>query len=203
MKQVQTLHINRLKRNPWLPLVLLSVALTASSCGTKKGDYPAGPEGANETFETKGGIEAAAPAKQSFAFNAVSIGGVFLTGGGVYDLESGFVRGGGAFRSTRDITTGPLAGCKAGEGVRWDATAVLPSSGFKCSGLAEEPVKTVVTDGNTVVMQVDFYRQGDGNIDSFTAKMFVSAEDEDPAQDGIQNAWIQGVGCTEALVNLR
>ena len=64
-------------------------------------------------------------------------------------------------------------------------------------------MKTVVTDGNTVVMQVDFHRQGDGVDRSFTAKVFVSAVDEDPAQDGIQNVWIQGVGCTEALVNLR
>ena len=47
----------------------------------------------------------------------------------------------------------------------------------------------------------DFYRQGDGNDESFTAKMIVSSSDLDPVLPGVQNVWIQGVGCGSAIVN--
>jgi len=148
-------------------------------------------------------------ARQSFGFNAASIKGfrtgeAFLTGGGAYDPETGFLKTGGGFRCLADINQGPLTGCKAGEGIRWDAADVaplLPSFQFKCTGAVGEPLKTAVTDGNTVVMIADFYRQGDGVDESFTAKMFVSAVDEAPDLPGIQNVWIQGVGCGEAIVN--
>ena len=147
-------------------------------------------------------------ANHSFAFNAATINGfpsgeVFLTGGGVFDPPSGFLKGGGGFRCTKDINQGPLAGCKAGEGIRWDVSETLPSTGFKCNGSAEEPQKTAFTDDNTIVMQADFYRQGDGVNESFTAKMIVPAVDLDLDQPGIQNLWIQGVGCGEATVNFR
>ncbi len=148
-------------------------------------------------------------ANQSFGFNAASIkgfptGAAFLTGGGAYDPQAGFLKTGGAFRCLADINQGPLSGCKAGEGIRWDAAdtaPLLPSFQFKCTGAASEALKTAVTDDNTVVMIADFYRQGDGNEESFTAKMFVSAVDEAPDLPGIQNVWIQGVGCGEAIVN--
>ena len=78
---------------------------------------------------------------------------------------------------------------------------LLPSFQFKCTGAVSEPLKTAVTDGNTVVLVADFYRQGDGNEESFTARMFVSAVDEAPDLTGIQNVWIQGVGCGDAIVN--
>lgn len=78
---------------------------------------------------------------------------------------------------------------------------LLPSSQFKCTGATGEVLKTVVTDGNTVVLIADFYRQGDGVNESFTAKMFVSAVDEAPDLPGIQNVWIQGVGCGDAIAN--
>ncbi|HEV8537850.1 MAG TPA: hypothetical protein VGR15_02905 [Bacteroidota bacterium] len=144
--------------------------------------------------------------RQSFGFNAASIKGfptgeAFLTGGGAYDPASGFLKTGGGFRCLADINQGPLAGCKAGEGIRWDASELLASTAFKCTGDAGEVSKTAVTDGNTVVMQADFYRQGDGTEESFTAKMFVSAVDEDPDSPGIQNVWIQGVGCGNAIAN--
>lgn len=144
----------------------------------------------------------------SFGFNAGSISGfpsgdVFLTGGGSYDPQSGSLQTGGGFRCTKDIDQGPLAGCKAGEGVRWDASEILSSTGFKCTGSAAEPLKTAVTDDQTIVMQADFYRAGDGVDESFTAKMIVSAVDLDPDQPGIQNIWIQGVGCGEATVKFR
>src|SRR5512143_1306243 len=154
-------------------------------------------------------VALAEPARQSFGFNAASISGfptgaAFLTGGGAYDPQTGFLKTGGAFRCLADINQGPLAGCKAGEGIRWDAADVaplLPSFQFKCTGAAGEALKTAVTDGNTVVMIADFYRQGDGNDESFTAKMFVSAVDEAPDLPGIQNVWIQGVGCGEGIAN--
>lgn len=140
----------------------------------------------------------------SIALNAADIGGaVTLTGGGTYDVASGFLHVGGGFQNTADITTGPLAGIRAGEGAHWEASAILPTSGFKCSSSPGEPLKTVVTDDDTVVFQARFFRAGDGNNAVFTAKVFVSAADEDPGQPGTQNVWIQGVGCTEANVNFR
>ena len=157
-------------------------------------------------------------AHQSFGFNAASIkgfptGAAFLTGGGAYDPDTGFLKTGGGFRCLQDVLQGPLSvsinsddpgPCLAGEGIRWDAADVaplLPSFQFKCTGAASEALKTVVTDGDTVVMVADFYRQGDGVEESFAAKMFVSAEDEAPDLPGIQNVWIQGVGCGDAIAN--
>ena len=148
-------------------------------------------------------------ARQSFGFNAARISGfrtgaARMTGGGAYDPQTGFLKTGGGFRCLADINQGPLAGCKAGEGIRWDAAdtaPLLPSFQFKCTGAAGEAFKTAVTDDNTVVMIADFYRQGDGNDESFTAKMFVSAEDEAPDLPGIQNVWIQGLGCGDAIAN--
>lgn len=144
--------------------------------------------------------------RHAFSVNATSIRGfatgeVFLTGGGNFDAQTGFLHTGGAFRCLQDINQGPLAGCKAGEGVRWDASEILPSTGFKCGGAATEPLKTAFTDDRTIVMRADFYRQGDGENESFTALMFISAVDLDPDQPGDQNIWIQGVGCGEANVN--
>lgn len=154
-------------------------------------------------------------ARQSFGFNAASIKGfprgeVFLTGGGAYDPAGGFVKSAGGFRCLQDVLQGPLSvsinpddpgSCLAGEGVRWDTVELLPSFQFKCTGATGEVLKTVVTDDNTVVIVADFYRQGNGNEESFTARMFVSANDEANDIPGTQNVWIQGVGCGEATVN--
>jgi hypothetical protein len=52
-----------------------------------------------------------------------------------------------------------------------------------------------------VVLLADFYRAGDGNDESFTAQMIVSADDIAPDVAGIQNVWIQGVGCASAIAN--
>jgi hypothetical protein len=51
------------------------------------------------------------------------------------------------------------------------------------------------------VLLADFYRVGDGVEESFTAQMIVS--DGDIAADiaGVQNLWVQGVGCGTAIVN--
>jgi hypothetical protein len=154
-------------------------------------------------------------ANQSFGFNAASIKGfptgeAFLTGGGAYDPATGFVNSAGGFKCLQNVLQGPLSvsinpddpgACLAGQGIRWDTVELLPSFQFKCTGAVSEPLKTAVTDDNTVVLVADFYRQGDGNEESFRARMFVSAVDEDRERPGIQNVWIQGVGCGDAIVN--
>jgi hypothetical protein len=150
----------------------------------------------------------AANAGQSgFGFNAADIrgfpaGAVSLTGGGAFNFDTGFGHSGGGFRCTEDVVGNvPLNGCLAGQGVRWDTEEVLRSSGFKCTGEAGETQKTAVTEDGTVVLQSDFYRAGDGNDESFQAKLIVSESDLAPELDGIQNVWIQGVGCGSAIVH--
>jgi hypothetical protein len=51
------------------------------------------------------------------------------------------------------------------------------------------------------VLLADFYRAGDGIDESFTAQMIVSADDIAPDAAGIQNAWIQGIGCASAVAH--
>jgi hypothetical protein len=149
---------------------------------------------------------AASDGQTGFGFNAKDISGfptgsATLTGGGAYDPVSGFVHSAGGFRCTSDVHQGPLAECLAGEGVRWDTANLRRSTSFKCTGAAAEPLKTVSTDENTVGLDADFYRAGDGNDESFTAQMIVSAHDIAPDIGGIQNVWIQGVGCASAITN--
>jgi hypothetical protein len=141
-----------------------------------------------------------------FGFNATGISGfptgaASLTGGGSYSPATGFAKSAGGFRCTSDVQQGPLTGCLSGQGVRWDTVELLPSTTFKCTGAAAEPLKTAVTDKDTVVLLADFYRAGDGNDESFTAQMIVSADDLAPDIAGIQNVWIQGVGCAPAIAN--
>ena len=83
----------------------------------------------------------------------------------------------------------------------WDSAELLPSTPFKCTGAASEALKTASTDGETVALRSDFYRAGDGNDESFTANMFVSAKDLAPDIAGVQNAWVQGVGCATATAH--
>jgi hypothetical protein len=148
----------------------------------------------------------AAPGNVGFGFNATDISGfptgaATLTGGGAYNPVSGFVNSAGGFRCTSDVGQGPLTGCLAGEGVRWDTVDLRRSTNFKCTGAAAETLKTATTDENTVGLDADFYRAGDGNDESFTAQMIVSGDDLAPDIAGIQNVWIQGVGCTSAITN--
>ena len=145
--------------------------------------------------------------KQGFGFNAQLISGfpdgraAELTGGGSYNLANNSVKSAGGFRCLADITGGPFSGCLAGEGVRWDTVDVLPSTAFKCTGDVAEVGKTATTSDTTVVLIADFYRQGDGDTESFTAKMFVSKFDLAPEIPGLQNVWIQGIGCGAATAN--
>ena len=84
-----------------------------------------------------------------FGFIAPNISGasgaVFLTGGGVFDSTTGFVHSGGAFRCTSTVSSGPLAGCMAGQGVRWDTASLLRSTPFKCTATDPSGVKTATT----------------------------------------------------------
>ena len=149
---------------------------------------------------------AGAQAKNAFGFNSPNISGfptgsAELTGGGAYSLAADFVHSGGGFRCLTDVQQGPLTGCLAGQGIRWDTAALLASTTFKCTGAETEVLKVANTSSNTVVLVSDFYRQGDGNDESFTAKMIVSSSDLDPVLPGVQNVWIQGVGCGSAIVN--
>lgn len=141
-----------------------------------------------------------------FGFNGTA-GVVILTGGGSFDpaTASNIVptvtrtAGGGAFTCTSNISAGPLANCAAGEGVRWDSVQLLASTTFRCSGT--DIVRAASTGNRTAVLIADFYRAGDGNEDSFTAQMIVSEEDIAADLPGVQNLWIQGVGCGPAIVN--
>ena len=149
-------------------------------------------------------------------FNAPSIAGfqpggkVFLSGGGAYDPatasnddpESAFVHSSGGFRCLEEVQQGPLQGCLGGQGIRWDTDGLLQSTRFKCTGAATEAGKTAVTDEHTAVLKSDFYRAGDGNDASFKGvQVIVSDHDLAPAIDGLQNIWIQQVGCGTANVN--
>ncbi len=153
------------------------------------------------------GVPAAfSEARNAFGFNSTDIAGfttgkVTLTGGGAYVPGTTFVNSGGHFRCTESVLQGPLNGCLAGEGIRWDTAALLASTTLKCTGAASEPLKTATTGDKTVVLVADFYRQGDGNVESFTAKMVVSENDIAPDIPGIQTVWIQGVGCGTGIAN--
>lgn len=140
-----------------------------------------------------------------FGFNAQNISGgsgaVFLTGGGAFDSTSSFVHSAGGFKCTSTVSAGPLAGCQAGQGTHWDTSSLLASTPFKCSATDPGGVKTGRTSTDAVVLRADFYRAGDGNNHSFTANMIVSTNDIAPDVPGVQNAWIQGVGCGFAGVH--
>lgn len=147
----------------------------------------------------------------AFGFNSNDISGfptghATMTGGGAFNLATGSVHSGGGFSCTGDVNQGPLSGCQTGQGVRWDTASLLATTAFKCTGAAGEALKTANTSpGNTtpdtVVLLADFYRAGDGNDESFTARMIVSTHDLAPDIPGMQNVWIQGVGCGSAIVN--
>ena len=147
---------------------------------------------------------AAAAEKVGFGFNATDVqgfrtGSVALSGGGAFDPVTGFVHSGGGFSCLEDVDQGPLTGCLAGEGVRWDTANLLRNTTFKCTGAASEALKPAVTGPTTAVIQADFYRAGDANDESFTAQIIVSRDDIALDMPGVQNVWVQGVGCGFAV----
>ena len=128
-------------------------------------------------------------------------GKVFLTGGGSYERDSRFVHAGGGFTCINAVRQGPLSlsvnqndpgACLDGEGTRWDTAELLGSTPFKCTGSANG--ETAVTSDTTVVLRADFYRAGNGDEHSFTAKMIVSSHDISSNFPGM-NLWVEGVGC--------
>jgi hypothetical protein len=155
----------------------------------------------------------AQPAQQGFGFNGTvsgfPTGEVFVSGGGAYDIATRFVNSAGGFSCLEDVLQGPLSvsinpddpgPCLAGQGVRWDtAELLIDPITFTCTG-ADTP-KQAQTSDTMVVLQADFYRAGDANDESFTAQMIVSAVDIAPDIPGLQNLWVQGVGCGTATVN--
>jgi hypothetical protein len=156
-------------------------------------------------------VASAAQTRDAFSFNSTDIAGfphgkVILTGGGAYVPGTDFAHAGGHFHCTESVLQGPLSisikdgtPCLAGEGIRWDTAGLLPSTTLSCTGVDSEP--TATTGDTTVVLMADFYRQGDGNDESFTAKMAVSDTDLAPNIRGIQTIWIQGVGCGTGIAN--
>jgi hypothetical protein len=122
-------------------------------------------------------------------------GEVFLSGGGSYDPSTGFVHAAGGFRCLKAVGQGPLNGCDEGQGVRWDTEELLPFTMFKCTGAATETNKRAETNDHTAVLRSDFYRASDGNDESFRAAVIIADHDIAPDIDGLQNIWIQGVGC--------
>ena len=133
---------------------------------------------------------------------------IHLTGGGSFDpatasntsgdQTSG--HGNGGFSCNSDFSTTLFAGCATGQGVRWDTEQMLESTPFTC-GFPGEKGKTATTSEDVIVLNADFYRAGDGDNASFHAKMFVANGDLEPDFDGIQNVWIQTVGCGTANVH--
>jgi hypothetical protein len=179
-----------------LPLVALAALLACSD-----GSAPTQP--LQPAFSAGG--------RSGFGFNGTAkgfpTGVVFLSGGGSYDASTAnntvptvtSVHSGGGFSCTKPVEQGLLTGCGADEGVRWDTAQLLASTGFKCS--ADDAPKTATTNAETVVLLADFYRAGDGIDESFTAPMIVSETDLAPELDGLQNLWVQGVGCGTAITH--
>ena len=184
-------------------LPMLGAALTLACSDPTS---PAGAAGAAGPAFSAGG-------RAAFGFNGTASGFptglVRLTGGGSFDPLSGkntipsetSGHGNGGFSCLVDFTSTPLNGCAAGQGTHWDTVQLLASSGFKCGGVVNEQGKTATTGEGVFVVRADFYRAGDGDEASFHANMFVA--DHDLADDvpGVQNIWIQGVGCGTGVIN--
>jgi hypothetical protein len=183
-------------------LLGLSLALACSD-GTSPTDGTIATDALRPAFQAVG--------RSGFGFNGrvkgFPHGEVRLTGGGSFDPATASnivptetsVASAGGFDCTDTVAQGPLAGCLIGQGVRWDTEQLLASTSFKCT--ASDTPRTAATGDHTVVLLADFYRAGEGNDESFTAQMIVS--DGDLATDilGVQNLWVQGVGCGTAIVN--
>jgi len=188
---------------------MLALGAVAGAACNDHATAPAGP-----SYSASGlaaASAAAGGARQGFGFNGTvsgfPTGAVFLTGGGSFDATTASnvvptdtdVKSGGGFRCVAAVAQGPLAGCEAGQGVRWDTAQLLASTTFKCTGA--DAGKPAVTGAGIVVLRADFYRAGDGIDESFTAQMIVSDTDIAPDIPGEQTLWVQGVGCGTARAN--
>lgn len=191
--------------------ILVLAAFAATACNDNSA-APADPT--DPSYAVRGSPVASAAgggARTGFGFNGTvsgfPTGAVFLTGGGSFDAATApnvvpsetDVASAGGFRCLAAVAQGPLAGCEAGQGVRWDTAQLLTSTTFKCTGA--DPAKPAATGAGTVVLLADFYRAGDGIDESFTAQMIVADTDIAPDIPGEQTLWVQGVGCGDALVH--
>ena len=194
-------------KHPFSRAVLAIVVTIAAACADTS-NAPTIP--VSPTLAQSASL-ASRSSNQGFGFNGEAsgfpTGVVRLTSGGSFDATTASntvptetrVNSGGGFRCTDAVAQGPLNGCAAGEGVRWDTAQLLASTNFKCS--PADAVKPAVTGPGRVVLLADFYRAGDGNDESFTAQMIVSETDLAPNIPGMQTLWIQGVGCGDANAN--
>ncbi len=180
------------------PVSLLSLFGVSLVLGCADGSAPS--EATRPEFRAAG--------RRAFGFNGSAsgfpTGAVRLTGGGSYDPATASngvpsetsVASAGGFDCVETVAQGPIAGCLADEGVRWDTAQLLASTTFTCTGA--DPVKVATTGSRTAVLLADFYRAGDGVDESFTAQMIVSDSDLAPDVPGVQTLWVQGVGCGSA-----
>jgi hypothetical protein len=197
-------------------ILLVSGSLALVGCSNNN---PVRPESTTSTSST--GLTAPASATLTavqpspdagFGFNGevsgFPHGKVFVSGGGTFDLASGFVRASGGFSCLLDVLQGPLSipknsngPCLMGQGVRWDTAQLLPNTpnGFRCTGA--DLLKQASTGEKRVVLLADFYRAGDANDESFTAQMIVSEDEIAPNDFPGANLWVQGVGCGQAIVH--
>jgi hypothetical protein len=191
-------------------LPLLAVPLAVACSDANGPTLSTNSAGAVSTAQPPA-IKGAGPSRVGFGLNGTAsgfpTGKVRLTGGGSYDPATASntvptetsVASSGGFDCVETIAQGPFSGCAEGQGVRWDTAQLLASTNFKCT--PNDAAKLATTGTHTAVLLADFYRAGDGNHESFTAQMIVSDSDLAPNIDGIQNLWVQGVGCGTAIVN--
>lgn len=185
------------------PRFLLALLGASLALGCSDGTSPT--EAMRPAFKVGG--------RSGFGFNGsvkgFGTGEVRLTGGGSFDPATAnntiptpttSVASAGGFDCTLAVGQGPLLGCADGEGVRWDTAQLLVSNTFRCT--TSEVVRPATTDDHTAVLLADFYRAGNGDEKSFTAQIIVTDErDLDDDIPGVQNLWVQGVGCGTAIVN--
>jgi len=192
--------------------IMAGMLAAAALAGTACSDHSATPAGPSYSAAKVSEASAAGGgAREGFGFNGTvrgfPTGEVFLTGGGSFDAATASnvvpsetdVKSGGGFRCVDAIAQGPLTGCAAGQGVRWDTAQLLASTTFKCTGA--DAAKPAATGAGTVVLLADFYRAGDGNDESFTAQIIVADHDLAPDIPGDQTLWVQGVGCGDPVVH--
>jgi len=190
--------------------LLATTIVFAAACGDS--DRTSTTTGLSATgLEASPSTSLASSESRGLGFDGVAhgfpTGSVLLTGGGSYDAATATntvphetrVEANGGFRCATSVAQGPLTGCLAGEGVRWDTEQLLASNTFKCT--ATDIARPAVTNAHTVVLLANFYRIRDGDAQSFRGQMIVSETDLAPDIPGDQHLWIQGVGCGGAAVH--
>ena len=151
-------------------------------------------------------VALASPTSTNFDFHAPNLtggsGSLTFNGAGDFNAISGVLDAHGHFKCTSTVSSGPLGGCTSNQGGHWESTLALRSTPFKCTATDPAGVKTATIADDTAVLQAQFFRAGDGPTASFTANVIVSEHDIAPDIAGVQNVWVQGVGCATAKVHL-